>query len=773
MLPQVTFTHQTHIQITLGYHCGIVNCQVISGLHYNTVHGENLRQLYKAQISPDYISVLLFMVRLPQVISEVPNMVRLPQVICELLYMTRLPQGTIVLLCMVSSGHYCITVHGQDSKSHHYITAHNQVTLDHYCITVDDQVNSYHYNNTVSSGHYCITVHGQDSKSHHYITAHNQVTLDHYCITVDGQVNSYHYNNTVSAGHYCIAVHGQDSKSHHYITAHNQVTLDHYCITVHGQVNSYHYNNTVHDHVTPEVLNVIWTCREGPDSEIIGTTNGHNLYIADLKTLKPETELNDQDELEKYDVAIGCVNENDVHWIAIIFDIRSKIIVIMDPLEEGKTLPRKQKAIEKCFNKEKRMGTWTAQVASDYPIQDDGTSCGVFCLKFIERHLLREDTNSLVNVNSERVDIGKCLILSLQPKPFLSCYVCIHTPFNMRRCCKCMRTFHKDCKIPVTCTVCCHLNTSKTLEDMINHTNIQASNFLGNSVEKKRTNVFDAEHDAEPPSKSLKVQQGQVTTKTVFKGTNKKEEDTEDLGLGTTMKDTKITDKKEEDTEDLGLGTTMKDTKITDKKEEGTVDLEENEITDWGTIQTLADLKKSNIRAVASRLQCTKTNKASRRMIHVITGGEFLERIGNPEYFTNTQLGNYLCLSKSDNSRKEMTRLVDLVPKSGQPQAAPVTSAWSQLTKGDVQYQMNSLAELSESCLDGEKIGQKVLNKMTGGKIQKEAAVENTKQVMKLLMEEIKTTTINTAMHGNVMEAFWDVFERLLPKTYVVFPLNV
>lgn len=43
-----------------------------------------------------------------------------------------------------------------------------------------------------------------------------------------------------------------------------------------------------------EVLNVIWTCREGPDSEVIGTTNGHNLYIVDLKTLKPETELNDQ-----------------------------------------------------------------------------------------------------------------------------------------------------------------------------------------------------------------------------------------------------------------------------------------------------------------------------------------------------------------------------------------------------------------------------------------------------------------------------------------------
>ncbi|XP_071139785.1 uncharacterized protein, partial [Mytilus edulis] len=186
---------------------------------------------------------------------------------------------------------------------------------------------------------------------------------------------------------------------------------------------------------------------------------------------------------------------------------------------------------------------------------------------------------------------------------------------------------------------------------------------------------------------------------------------------------------------------------------------------DWGTIRTFADLQKSNIRAVASRLQCSKTNRASTRLIHVINGGEFLERIRNPEFFTNTQLGNYLCLSKSDNSRKELIRLVGLVPKGGQHASAPVTSAWSQLTKGDVQYQIKSLAHLSESCLNGEQIGKQVFKKMIGGKIQKEAAVENTRQVMKLVIAEIKTSTINTAMHGNVMEAFWNVFEKLLPKT--------
>ncbi|CAG2233517.1 unnamed protein product [Mytilus edulis] len=78
------------------------------------------------------------------------------------------------------------------------------------------------------------------------------------------------------------------------------------------------------------------------------------------------------------------------------------------------------------------------------------------------------------------------------------------------------------------------------------------------------------------------------------------------------------------------------------------------------------------------------------------------------------------------NNINKVSKLYKTLQHCGQPQAAPVTSALLQLTKGDIQYQINSLAQLTESCLDGEMIGQKFFNKMTGGKIQKEAVVENT-----------------------------------------------
>ncbi|XP_071139784.1 uncharacterized protein [Mytilus edulis] len=111
---------------------------------------------------------------------------------------------------------------------------------------------------------------------------------------------------------------------------------------------------------------------------------------------------------------------------------------------------------------------------------------------------------------------------------------------------------------------------------------------MGNTVEKKRINVFDAEDDAEPPRKSLKVQQGQVATKTVCKGTNKKEEDTEDLGQVTTEKEKKKTNQKDEGKEEKTRrqGTAKKETKKTDKKEEDTDDL--------GQVTTEKEKKKTN-----------------------------------------------------------------------------------------------------------------------------------------------------------------------------------
>ncbi|VDI83832.1 Hypothetical predicted protein [Mytilus galloprovincialis] len=83
---------------------------------------------------------------------------------------------------------------------------------------------------------------------------------------------------------------------------------------------------------------------------------------------------------------------------------------------------------------------------------------------------------------------------------------------------------------------------------------------------------------------------------------------------------------------------------------------EANEIIDGGTIQTLADLKQSIY-----------------------------------------QLRNYLCLSKSDNSRNEMTRSVDLVPK-----ASPVEKKRIRATGEEVPFKKLKLRNIKgdiEICL--------------------------------------------------------------------------
>ena len=40
---------------------------------------------------------------------------------------------------------------------------------------------------------------------------------------------------------------------------------------------------------------------------------------------------------------------------------------------------------------------------------------------------------------------------------------------------------------------------------------------------------------------------------------------------------------------------------------------------------------------------------------------------------------------------------------------------------------------------------------------------------MELVMAEIKKTPMDTAMHGEVMNAFWNVIKTLLPTGYVIF----
>ena len=94
-------------------------------------------------------------------------------------------------------------------------------------------------------------------------------------------------------------------------------------------------------------------------------------------------------------------------------------------------------------------------MADQYPIQQDLTSCGVYCLKYFDRFLHKEDTAQTINVSEVRLKIGNAIIQALHPKSGnLTCYLCLGEPINMRKCRHCQRTFHKTCITKRMCSLC-------------------------------------------------------------------------------------------------------------------------------------------------------------------------------------------------------------------------------------------------------------------------------------------------------------------------------
>eukprot|EP00105_Crassostrea_gigas_P037159 XP_019921307.1 PREDICTED: uncharacterized protein LOC105324901 [Crassostrea gigas] len=84
-------------------------------------------------------------------------------------------------------------------------------------------------------------------------------------------------------------------------------------------------------------------------------------------------------------------------------------------------------------------GEWQLSSSSDVPIQQDLTSCGIFCLKYLERYIRNTDTTAPLQVEDERLNIGVEIIQALQPLP-KSCHQCHKGPFYMRRCNFCLRS---------------------------------------------------------------------------------------------------------------------------------------------------------------------------------------------------------------------------------------------------------------------------------------------------------------------------------------------
>lgn len=248
-------------------------------------------------------------------------------------------------------------------------------------------------------------------------------------------------------------------------------------------------------HKTTDLLKAIWTKWEGSREEKMGLVHGLTMYVADLATLRPGEELNDQiinayigmlkkktdqvnqtmlcvsspiitsimlgkghmgwskkQDIRDYDTVIGCINEKSCHWVAVVLDVQHKRCYIMDPLHKTKSLRLYSKHLN-SFSKAMGFGEWQLSCPSEVPMQQDSTSCGIFCLKYLERYIRNTDTTAPLQVEDERRNIGVEIIQALQPIP-KSCHQCHKGPFNMRRCNFCLRSFHRKCLSSGMCNLC-------------------------------------------------------------------------------------------------------------------------------------------------------------------------------------------------------------------------------------------------------------------------------------------------------------------------------
>ncbi|XP_071123345.1 uncharacterized protein [Mytilus edulis] len=193
--------------------------------------------------------------------------------------------------------------------------------------------------------------------------------------------------------------------------------------------------------------------------------------------------------------------------------------------------------------------------------------------------------------------------------------------------------------------------------------------------------------------------------------------------------------------------------------------IQATEMNDWDSIVSIEDLKNANVRAVTSKLHSVKSNRGDIKLIHVVTGREVIARIQGPEKMSLTQLGHYLCLGNStkiNQNRQKLRKLMDLVPKSKTTIPA-VTSGWSLLTEGDVEYQIQSMMQLTEFLVDKVKIKDEVLESLAGTPAQKAGHIEKTKEIIGQLIKSMNRTELNNAMHGKVFEAFGTILETMLP----------
>ncbi|KAJ8349420.1 hypothetical protein SKAU_G00245500 [Synaphobranchus kaupii] len=151
-----------------------------------------------------------------------------------------------------------------------------------------------------------------------------------------------------------------------------------------------------------------------------------------------------------FTVIVGIVNEHH-HWMLLVIYPQEKKSLFLDPMGESLANTRRCLETTRAFMRQKgcNVSRWSCD-SLPHGLQQDGTSCGIFALKFAEKVLEGEalDTKvSLGAVNKWRLEVATTLLQESDDLSNLYHYCgCEENEDTEWVCCEiCGRWFHYQC----------------------------------------------------------------------------------------------------------------------------------------------------------------------------------------------------------------------------------------------------------------------------------------------------------------------------------------
>ncbi|CAG2198923.1 unnamed protein product [Mytilus edulis] len=564
------------------------------------------------------------------------------------------------------------------------------------------------------------------------------------------------------------------------------------------------------DYLFKAFLETIWDSWKGNADEKFGTVYGNVLYVSDLMSLKIEEELNDQiinlycsvlqkrtdqcvqDDIQQYDTVIGCINDGKCHWVAVVMDVQHHIVTIMDPLKISKKLRTYEKNFN-YFTKSRDLGTWTICTAVGYPLQNDFSSCGVYCLKFLDRYLSKTDTSLELNVQAERFTIGSEIVQAVQTKgAIMTCFLCAKEPTNMKKL-DIQREEKKEQQqksIQILDENGIKFETMKEREkeeEQKSSENVDESENLRQSKKEKKEeeqksseNVDESENLRQSKKDKKKKNRKFETIKERQKEEEQKSSENvdESENLRQSKKDKKKKNRKFE--------TIKERQKEEEQKSSENVDQSEN------LRQSKKDKKKKNRKfETIKERQKEEEQKSSENVDESGIECEKFEEGEKEEQKSteNEDESGLKCKPIEEKEKKNKNRSSEqhiefgyLWPPYDDIECVylPLKSLENVDEKGDVDYQVQSLNTLTEALVDKEATKKAVCKKMKGTsaqkrvtlkKLSKEMSYNNKNAVLTYIcreivghvIAEINKTNVNKAMHGKVLRPFWETIQTMLP----------